>query len=98
LQDFLGVNIEKKTDGTIHLTQPHLIDQILEDLKMTETTKPKTTPAASSKLLKRHSNSSPSDMSFNYHSVIGKMNYLEKATRPDIAYNTEKRSRGLQGI
>ena len=22
LQDFLGVNIEKKTDGTIHLTQP----------------------------------------------------------------------------
>jgi hypothetical protein len=29
LQDFLGVNIEKKADGTIHLTQPHLIDQIL---------------------------------------------------------------------
>ena len=32
LQDFLGVNIERKADGTIHLTQPHLIDQILKDL------------------------------------------------------------------
>jgi hypothetical protein len=26
LQDFLGVNIERKPDGTIHITQPHLID------------------------------------------------------------------------
>ena len=32
LQDFLGVNIEKKKDGTIHLTQPHLIDKILKYL------------------------------------------------------------------
>jgi hypothetical protein len=37
LQDFLGVNIEKKANGTMHLTQPHLIHQILEDLRMTET-------------------------------------------------------------
>ena len=34
LQDFLGVNIEKKKDGTTHLTQPHLIDQILKDLRL----------------------------------------------------------------
>ena len=34
LQDFLGVNIDKRPDGTIHMTQPHLIDQILKDLRM----------------------------------------------------------------
>jgi len=34
IQDFLGVNIERRPDGSIHLTQPHLIDQVLEDLKM----------------------------------------------------------------
>ena len=44
------------------------------------------TPAASSKLLTRHSDSEPSDNSFNYRSLIGKLNYLEKATRSDIAY------------
>ena len=32
LEDFLGVNIEQIPDGTIHLTQPHLINQILDDL------------------------------------------------------------------
>ena len=30
--DFLVVQIERKPDGTIHLTQLHLINQILEDL------------------------------------------------------------------
>ena len=34
ISDFLGVQIERKPDGTIHLTQPHLIDQILENLRL----------------------------------------------------------------
>ena len=34
LQYLLGVNIEMNLDGTIHLTQPHLIDQILKDLRL----------------------------------------------------------------
>jgi Reverse transcriptase (RNA-dependent DNA polymerase) len=86
LADFLGVNIERKKDGTIHLSQPHLIDQILEDLRLKdEEVKVKTTPAATSKLLCRHSDSPSFDNSFNYRSVIGKVNYLEKASRPDIS-------------
>ena len=34
VKDFLGVNIKKHNDGTVHMTQPHLIDQILKDLNM----------------------------------------------------------------
>lgn len=88
LADFLGVNIDRRPDGTIHLSQPHLIDQILEDLRLKATTnvKSRSTPAASSKLLTRHTDSEPFDNSFNYRSVIGKLKYLEKATRSDIAY------------
>jgi hypothetical protein len=34
LTDFLGVNINRhENDGTIQLTQPHLIHQILKDLR-----------------------------------------------------------------
>ena len=33
LEDFLGVRIERKEDGSVHLTQPQLIDQILKDLR-----------------------------------------------------------------
>jgi hypothetical protein len=34
LQDFLGANVERKADGSVHLTQPHLTDQILKDLRL----------------------------------------------------------------
>jgi hypothetical protein len=86
IQDFLGVRIDRKPDGSIHLTQPHLIDQILKDLRLDEKAKTKAIPAMSSKILHKHRDSEPFDNSFNYRSVIGKLNYLEKATRPDIAY------------
>ena len=48
--------------------------------------KSKTTPMASSKLLHKHTEFSEFDGHFHYRSIIGKMNYLEKCTRPDIAY------------
>jgi hypothetical protein len=87
LQDFPGVNIDKHEDGSIHLTQPHLIDQILDDLPLNnDNISGKITPATSSNLLSRHSGSKPFDNSFNYRSVIGKLNYLEKSSRSDIAY------------
>ncbi len=94
LQDFLGVHIERMPDGTIQLTQPHLIDQILDDLRLNDdNVAEKTIPATSSKLLSRHSDSEPFDNSFNYRSVIGKLNYLEKSTRSDIAYITHQLAR-----
>ena len=94
IQDFLGVNIDRKEDGSIHLTQPHLIDQILQDLGMTrQNVKEKEIPAASSRLLSRHTDSEDFDKSFNYRSVIGKLNYLEKGSRSDIAYITHQCAR-----
>jgi hypothetical protein len=86
LADFLGVSIERKTDGTIHMTQPHLIEQILQDLRMMGgSVKSRSTPPASSKVFTQHTESPEFDESFNYHSVIGKLNYLEKATWSDIS-------------
>jgi len=87
LQDFLGVNIDRKEDVSIHLSQPHLIDQILKDLRLdADNVAVKSTPASSSKLLSRQDDSEPLDNSFNYRSVIGKLNYLERGSRSDIAY------------
>lgn len=94
LEDFLGVNIERKDDGTIHLTQPHLINGILKDLRMDrDNVKTKQTPTASSKLISFHSKSEKFDGSFHYRSVIGKLNFLEKSTRPDIAFITHQCAR-----
>eukprot|EP00978_Attheya_sp_CCMP212_P009975 scaffold23904_cov62-Attheya_sp.AAC.2 len=89
IQDFLGININHWKDGTVHLMQPHLIANILRDLNIDKpNTMTKTTPASSSKILFRHSDSEPFDKSFEYRLVIGKLNYLGKAMRSDIAYIT----------
>jgi hypothetical protein len=86
----LGVKIERLSNGHVNLTQPHLIDQILSDLRLIGDLKnqptTKKTPMACSHILHKHPNSESFDGHFDYRSVIGKMLYLEKSTRPDIAY------------
>jgi histone deacetylase 1/2 len=87
LSDFLGVNINRIDESTIELKQPHLIDSIIKDMKFDQKeVKTKNIPMASSKLLSQHPKSPPFDRSFHYTSVIGKMNYLTRGSRPDIAY------------
>ena len=87
IADFLGIHINRREDGTIHLHQPHLIDQILEDLSMNQPNlEPKDTPAKSSRILLRHPKSKSYDKSFSYRSIIGKLGYLETGSRMDIGY------------
>jgi len=87
LSDFLGVNIERIDDTTYHLSQPHLIQKILDDLGLSgENVAIKDTPAQTSKVLSAHRESEDFDQHFHYRSIIGKLNHLERCTRPDIAY------------
>ena len=87
ISDFLGVQNERKLDGTIHLAHPHLINQILEDLRLDgPDAATKSTPAKVGVALHRRPKSQPFDGHFNCRLVIGKANYLEKSTHPKIAY------------
>jgi Reverse transcriptase (RNA-dependent DNA polymerase) len=87
LEDFLGVNITEVPEGGFHLTQPQLIEQILTDLNLQgEDVKIWNTPALSTMVLSEFPESENHDQHFHYRSVIGKLNYLEKSTHPDIAY------------
>ena len=93
LTDFLGVKIERKSTSEIIFTQPHLIDNILNDLGLKHTKDGKETPTASSRILTRNDDGVDHKKSFHYQSVIGKLNYLEKATRPDISFATHQCAR-----
>ena len=90
LADFLGVKIEWKSPNEIIFTQPHLIDDVLNDLGLQHAKDGKETPAASSRILTRNDSGTDHDKSFHYRSVIGKLNYLEKAMRPDISFATHQ--------
>jgi Reverse transcriptase (RNA-dependent DNA polymerase). len=87
LQDFLGINIQRENDSSINLTQPHLIEQILKDLRLTdENVKVKDTPAKSSQILTVGSNTKEFNNSFNYRSIIRELNYLKQCTRSNMSY------------
>ena len=87
LEDFRGVNIDRTSRGAIHLAQPHLINSILKDLRLKkDESKCKETPMKSSTILNKSKDSPEFDRSFNYRSAIGKMNYIEKGSRSELAY------------
>jgi hypothetical protein len=85
IKEYLGVLVEKQDDGTFQLSQPQLIKQILDDLWFNKRTKSKPTPALGGQVLERENDAEPMNDDFHYRSVIGKANFLEKSTRPDIA-------------
>jgi hypothetical protein len=86
LNDYLGVKVEYLPNGTIKLSQPHLIQQVIDDLGFNDRTGGKATPAASTIKLHRDLHGEERREDWHYRSVIGKLNFIEKSTRPDIAY------------
>ena len=86
VKDFLGIQVTRGKDKTITLNQPQLIDSILKDMKFQNNTKDKDTPALSSVILQTDTHGKPFNNDFHYRRVIGKLNFLEKSTQPDISY------------
>jgi hypothetical protein len=85
MSDYLGVKVNRLDNNIIEMTQPHLIQQIIDDLGLQDNSKEHTTPARADVVLHRDLDGEPFDESWSYRSVIGKLNFLEKSTRPDIA-------------
>ena len=87
VNEFLGIKEPHQDDGTINLTQPQLIELTLQDLHLSQPNiTPRKTPALTSILLHKDSKGKPMCPDFHYCSVIGKLNFLEESTHPDIAY------------
>jgi len=96
INDYLGVHFDKCQDGAIVLTQTHLIDQILQELQLSPEGTVKPTPAALTKIPHCFKNEPSHDRDWHYRSIIGKLNFLEKCTRPDISYSSHQCARFSQ--
>jgi hypothetical protein len=93
ISDYLGVKVEMLPDGRIKLS-PHLIDQILEDLGLNlQNTVEKPSPALSSKIIGRDLEGKPFNKRWEYRSVIGKLNFLEKSTILELGYSAHQCTR-----
>jgi hypothetical protein len=97
VSDFLGVNIARnEEDGSFMLTQQLLIKSIINDLGLKDDSNGRNTPALSSVILREYKESQPYNEKWHYRSIIGKLNYLEKSTRPDIAYAVHQCARFME--
>ena len=83
--DFLGIQVQKQDDRSIMLTQLQLIESIIKDLHLQNGSNPKKTPAVTTNLLHKDSEGPDMNLDFHYCSMIGKLNFLEKSTHPDIS-------------
>ena len=93
ISDYLGVKVDALADGGFRLTQPQLINSILIDLGLLESDgseKPRTKtapmPALQSILITADKEGEEFQYPWNYRTLIGKLNFLEKSTRPELAY------------
>jgi hypothetical protein len=93
IDDYPGVNVSRSTEDTIELRQPHLIQQILDEVGMLPQSKTKDKAAPSSTILRRDLDGAPFREKWDYRRVIGKLNFLEKSTRPEIAYAVQQCAR-----
>ena len=85
LARFLGVEIGYKSDGTIHMTQPHLIQRILDlcGVKQSEVNQ-RDTPV-SKPLLHEDLEGLERKHSWNYRSAVGMLGYLSGTSRAELA-------------
>ena len=91
--DFLGIQIQKQADGSIHLSQPQLIDSIIKGLHLQLGSNPKSTPMVTTTLLHKDADGPDMTPEFHYRSVIDKLNFMEKSTRPDISVSVHQCAR-----
>ena len=92
VSDFLGVNYTTAPDGTVHLKQDKLVRQILHDMNYTARTTIRDKPALVGQVLQRHTDAPDHKATWNYRSIIGKLNFL-LSTRPDMAYAVHNAAR-----
>jgi Reverse transcriptase (RNA-dependent DNA polymerase) len=97
VSDFLGVNVVRnEEDGAITMTQPLLIQSIIRDMGLTSNSNGRAFPSLDSKVMTRHTKSALHNDKWNYRGILGKLNYLEKSTRPDISYAVHQCARHME--
>ena len=95
LAHYLGINFSYQHDGSIIMSQPQLIAQIIKDVNLKANSHLPPTPTFTTIIRQRKLHAEPfrTKHTWSYMSIIGKLNYLEKGTRADITYATHQCAR-----
>jgi histone deacetylase 1/2 len=84
LNKYLGVDVKRHKDGSIELTQSHLIQRFLDVIGIDDKHNPRPTPAVKP-VLSKDPQGEPRKHDWNYHQAVGMLTYLQGTTRPELA-------------
>ena len=93
LKDYLGTHFIELSDGSIELSQPHMVERVLQVVcldDISDCTKMHDTPAIITTLLDNDPNGAPRVYDWNYRSVVGALSYLQEMVRPDITFAVQQ--------
>ena len=88
---YLGVEVTRRDDGSMHLRQPSSIQKLLDLIGLDDTSNPSDTPAVVNPAPGK--DGSPPSHKWSYPSAVGILLWLAFNTRPDIAFATSQAAR-----
>lgn len=86
MEDYLGIIITHNNDGSYRMSQPYLIDRIIDSIPGMTDARSAKFPACSSMILTKEGDGVSRKEHWNYCSVIGMLNYLVNCTYPEMLY------------
>ena len=96
LKDYLGTRFTRNTDGSLTLTQPRMVNRILDLVGLnpkSSQTKLHDTPACDRELLDNDPLGLPHTYPWNYRAVVGSLSYLQAMIRPDLTMAVQQCAR-----
>ena len=91
LQDYLGTRFDRSPDGSVTLTQPRMVDRVLEIVGLLSGSNVKLHDTPATAIL--NSTSSPRLQKWNYRSAVGCLSYHNAMVRPDITFAVQQFAR-----
>ena len=93
METYLGLQIESHDNSSFTVSQPFLIDRIIQSVRGMEDAKMAKSPAVTTNVLTKDIDGKPRAENWNYRSIIGMLNYLVNCTQPDLAYSVHQCAR-----
>ena len=75
IDDYLVVNTKEQGNGKMNLTQPQIIDSIINDVNLPKNTAPRQNPTLSAMIICREAAAPSLEDWYSYREVLGKLNF-----------------------
>jgi hypothetical protein len=86
MEAYLGIKIDHNDDGSYRMSQPLLIERIINFIPGMAEARSASSPACSGVVLTKDIDGEPRKEHWNYRTIIGMLNYLVNCTHPELSF------------